>query len=478
MSILDSIKNIKNFQLGGKTATPGKIAEPKRVKEINLVPDIKNDFIKALKFRNFVFFLCIVVAASSLVVILIFLSIAGGQQGFINAKQNTIDALQKKIQDYSDLSDFLTIRDQLKNISSITENKKMMSRTFNILSAIIPTGDDYINISELSVDLADEAPNFTFEAQANAGTEPKIDYKVLDAFKKSMQYLRYDYGEYVDKNDKTIPAYCIVESSADGSTFRDPERGYFAYWLIDGEGCDPSAEEVEEEEDVLTTNNNLSDTELLTEENLVVTPRNVDYQTEDYEGQRVVKIWRTPQYTDWYKSNPSENEGYMDLSGVVHNIPHFNSSCITYSGTEKDNGTITWSTTNESCLLVPPADAEGNGGISIEDSSNGRNADEELVLRFSAVITFAPEVFNFNNHHMLALPPAGRRNVTDSYSQIQSIFAERATDCAQNDTECITTPTSDTNSSNSNGGSSNSGNNGGNTNDTKTESETEEEELW
>ena len=42
-------------------------------KEINLVPDIKDEFIKALKFRNFVFFLCIVVSASSLIVMLIFL---------------------------------------------------------------------------------------------------------------------------------------------------------------------------------------------------------------------------------------------------------------------------------------------------------------------------------------------------------------------------------------------------------------------
>ena len=430
-------------------------------KEINLVPDIKDEFIKALKFRNFVFFLCIVVAASSLVVMLIFLSIAGGQQGFITAKQNTIETLQKKIQDYSDLSDFLTIRDQLKNIEAITENKKMMSRTFNILSAIIPTGDDHINISELSVSLADEAPNFTFEAQANAGTDPKIDYKVLDAFKKSMQYLRYDFGEYVDKNDQVIPAYCLVESSADGSTFRDPERGYYAYWLIEGEGCNPSAEEDEEEDEEETT---FEETNLLTNDNEILKEatsttikeqpvqtlaEKTGYQIEQYDGLNVVRIWRTPQYTDWYKSDPSDDEPYMDLSGGIHNIPHFNSSCITYSGTEKDNGSVTWSATNESCLLVPPADAEGNGGISIEDSSNGRNADEELVLRFSAVITFAPEVFNFNNHHMLALPPAGRRNVTDSYAQIQSIFAERATDCAQNDTECITTPTSDSSSDDS-----------------------------
>ena len=51
------------------------------------------------------------------------------------------------------------------------------------------------------------------------------------------------------------------------------------------------------------------------------------------------------------------------------------------------------------------------------------------------------DVFNFTNHHMLALSPSGRYNVTDSYSQIQSIFAERATDCEKDDTVCTTTPT-------------------------------------
>ncbi len=477
--ILEKFKNLKIPKLdnlfGGKLGGQNATAEPK-VKEINLVPDIKNDFIKTLKFRNLVFFICIVVAISSTVVMLIFLSIAGGQQGFITAKQNTIDALQKKIEEYSDLSDFLTIRDQLSNIAEITENKVMMSRTFNILSAMIPTGSDYISISELNVNLENEegSPTFTIDAQANAGTDPQIDYKVLDSFKKSMRYLRYDYGEYVDKNDQTIPAYCIIETDNDGATLRDSEKGYYAYWLIEGEGCNPSAEDEEDEEVEETTTllqtQTFDDQELFTQEttieNLIAKPTLTDlsektgYQVEEYNGQNVVKIWRTPQYTEWYKANPQENEAYMDLDGNIHNIPHFNSSCITYSGAEKDNKTITWTTTNESCLLVPDNE-EGGEGIKIESSTNGRNADEELVLRFNAIITLAPGAFNFNNHHVLAFSPAGRRNVTDSYSQIQSIFAERASDCDKNDTECITTPTSDTSNS-----------------DNQNTEEEEEEEEW
>ena len=400
-------------------------------KEINLVPDIKNEFLKTLKFRNLIFFLCIIVASGSLIVILIFLSIAGGQQGFITAKQNTLKSLEQKINDYNDLSDFLTIRDQLGNIASITENKVMLSRTFNVLSAIIPTGADYINISELSVNLSGDAPTFTFDAQANSGTEPFIDYNVLDSFKKSMAYMRYDYGEYVDKNGDSIPAYCMIESDQEGATLRDAEKGYYAYWLVSGEGCNPAAEEKEEEEDSTNPENTEAAAPEPTAAELSQT---TGYYVEEWNGQKVVKIWRTPQFTDWY-------ETYMSLDGEIKDVPHFNSSCIKYSGEKKENNTITWSITNDSCKLVPDSDEEGTGGIRIEDSSNGRDSNEQLVLRFSAVITFAPEVFNFNNHHMLALSPAGRRNVTDSYSQIQGMFAERASDCQQDDTACITTPT-------------------------------------
>lgn len=430
-------------------------------REINLVPDIKDEFIKALKFRNLVFFICIVVASGSLIAILVFISISGGQQGIITAKKNTVDALYQKITDYRDLNDFLTIKDQLGNITAITENKTMASRTFGILSAIIPTGADYINISELSIDLSNANPTFNIEAQANAGTAPFIDYNILDSFKKSLQYIRYDYGDYIDKNGDTIPAYCVIENNADGSIMRDQTGGYYAYWLIDGEGCNPAVSYEDDSEDDTDTSDSsttsTSSSSTSTEPSVAerrklarIEAGHAGYTIENYQNQNVVRIWRTPQYQAWYKSNPAEGEPYMDLNGEIYNIAHFKSNCITYSGTENDNGTVTWSTSNNECRLVPEDDDDVQG-IVIEESSNGRDSDENLVLRFSAIITFAPEVFNFNNHHMLTLPPSGRRNVTDSYAQIQSMFAERATDCAQDDAACFTTSTRGNDTTNTSG---------------------------
>ncbi|MDO5451462.1 MAG: hypothetical protein Q4F56_00010, partial [Candidatus Saccharibacteria bacterium] len=211
-------------------------------REINLVPDIKDEMIKTLKLRNFIFFLCIAVAAVSVGATLLVGLIMGGQQLAIDSKKGTIENLSSKLNSYSDLNDFLTIKSQLDDISVLTDNKKVLSRTFNVLSAMLPTGADTITISELNVDLSNEEPTFTFDAQANAGTEPFIDYNVLDAFKKSMDYLRYDYGNYIDKNGNIIPAYCMIESGSDGAIFNDPNKGIYAFWTINGDGCNPSTD--------------------------------------------------------------------------------------------------------------------------------------------------------------------------------------------------------------------------------------------
>ena len=413
-------------------------------REINLVPDIKNEMIKTLKLRNFIFFLCIVVAGASIALTVIVGLVMGGQQIAIDGKQSTIKSLSSKLKSYSELDDFLTIKDQLGNIATLTSDKKVLSRTFNVLSALIPTGADTITISELNVNLSEETPTFSFDAQANAGKEPFIDYNVLDSFKKSMEYMHYDYGDYVDKNGNIIPAYCIIDSGDDGAIFKDASLNIYAFWTINEEGCNPSTSTDNTDSDSGSTSTNST----------------AGYDLETYDGKQVVRIWRTPQFNTWYKENPKENEPSISLDGQISNVPHFESNCIQYAGdNSKNSATPTWTTTY-SCALVPG----GIDGINISDSSNGRGASDELVLRFSATIALAPEVFNFNNHHVIAIPPSGRYNVTDSYTQVQAMFGERARDCAEGDAACADTSANGQSSSGQNSSNGSNNTNNGRTN--------------
>ena len=429
-------------------------------REINLVPDIKNDMIKALKLRNMIFFIAIVVASASVGVTLITALTMVGQQAALDSKAATITKLSDKLNSYADLKDFLTIRNQVGDIADITSEKKVFSRTFNVLSAMIPNGADTIKISELNVDLSEEAPTFAIEAQANAGQEPYIDYNVLDAFKKSLNYIHYDYGEYVDKNNNKIPAYCMIEAGNDGAVFNDPDRGYYALWTIDAEGCATS---------ITSENSSSEDSEDAASSSTA--PASSKYQSdsyEDYDGQRVVRIWRTPQFNQWYKTTETEGQPYMGLDGTISGVEHFNSSCITYSGEENSgSNSIKWTDRNDSCLIVP----EGENGITISFSSNGRDENNELVLRFSSSIVLDPEVFNFKNTHMLAIAPSGRRNVTDSYVQIQTMFSERATDCAQGDTSCTNNSVNSGGNQGTNGSNNSQQNNNQNQDNTTNSSE-------
>ena len=381
-------------------------------REINLVPDIKAEMIKTLKQRNFAFFICIIIAIASVAITILFGTIVGGQKLVIESKKASLDSLSAKLGSYGELNDYLTVRDQLGNLSTLASNQNVLSRTFDILSAMLPQGADTITISQLNVDLSGEQPTFTFDAQADAGQEPFIDYNVLDSFKKSMEYLRYDYGRYVDKDGNTIPAYCMIETSPEGSILQDPERGIYAFWTINAKGCNTNVENSTE-----------------------------GYQKENYQDQEVVRIWRTPQFSTWYHSATAENQPLMSLDGTITGVEHFESACVSYKGnTVIDPNEPKWERTNDQCLLVP----DGIQGIKIADSSNGRDSNNSLVLRFSAGIALSPEVFKFSNTHMLALAPSGRHNVTDSYVQIQAMFGQRASDCQEGDTSCSSNPTPQT----------------------------------
>jgi hypothetical protein len=364
--------------------------------------------------------------------------------------------MSQKLKDYGSLSEFLTIQKQLKQINEINENKKVLSRVFPVLSVILPAGPDKISISELNVNLDENT--LVFDAQADAKVSPYIDYRVLESFKKGITLMKYDYGRYVTANDEEIPSRCMVEGDKDGNTLVEEVKSngvtnkyIYAYWTKGKKGCDPARDDLSEEEPEEDDEDNNNVTNSGTAEDKADKSERTDEQIQedfnkklekldDYgkellykqvesgiklEDADVVKIYRSPRFSDWYKG------GYMSENGEISGVNHFRSECITYTGSEA-NGTMKWVTDN-SCMLSAEDPV-------IRDSSNGRDADGNLVLRFSATLTLEPGVFEFKNKHVMAISPSGQ-NVTDSYRQIEGMFAERAADCNDSDVICTTTST-------------------------------------
>lgn len=387
--------------------------------EINLVPDVKAEMIKAQKRRNLVFFVCGAFSAIAIGVVIVLGAVRAGQEIKIKSQDNTLELMSGKLVEYSGLNELLTIKKQLSDLKTIESDKRVFSRVFTVLASMLPTGSDTVTISSLSVDL--DASTMSLEGQANAGADTDgIDYRVLEAFTKQVGLMKYDYGRYVDKNGAEIPTMCISETDEFGIPYTD-ENGLYAFWAKGVKGCDPSVveedevvdeEEVEEAvaEEAEKENKEGEDKEGKTEE-----------KKEDTAAVEAIKIYRTPKFREWYASSN------METDGTIQGVPHFESQCITYTGVEM-NGNVKWVSEN-SCDLAP-------GGIEVTDSRNGRQSGGDLVLTFTGTIELDPAVFDYNNKHMIAIAPTGRVNVTDSLLQIETMFSERAIECAEGDTAC------------------------------------------
>lgn len=376
-------------------------------REINLVPDIKAEMIKALKMRNLILFVCIVVIASSVGGVLILSGIAGGQRIAINGQENKMKLMSKKMSELNGLSDILTIQDQLKYIKETNDKKKMLSRVFDVLSVLLYQGKDKVSLSELNVDLA--TSTLSFDAQADAGEPPYIDYRVIEAFKKKVSLMKYDYGRYVDEKGNQIPARCMVEHDEKGNILKKNGQVY-AIWKRGNEGCD-IADEKENKDSEKENKEKAEDNK----------DGNKDKKEEPKQKKADEEIFRVPKFEEWYKDKK------IDLSGRISDVAHFESSCIKYKGEKDKNEKVKW-TADNNCRLAKEE-------VAIRDSSNGRNASGSLVARFSSKIVLNSAIFDFKNKHMLAIQPA-EQNVTDSYVQVEAIFEQKAEDCLPNDKSC------------------------------------------
>jgi hypothetical protein len=387
--------------------------------------------------------------------------------------------------EYSELPEFLTIQNQINGISRIEDNQKVLSRAVSFLNSLIPNEGDKIEVSELKIDLT--TTTLSFDAQANA-LKDNIDYRVLEAFIKRTNMMTFDYGRYVDSTGLEIPSRCIEERNAAGVMYQE-NGNIYAIWHRGNKGCDPNRDDYAPNEDGSVTasqididvnSTSMKDnggesavTNLLN--NVVKENENEEEKKEETKKTINVfpdeKIYRTPQFTAWYNGDawktaedgiddkvPEDDDedtiynvtNYkytpeMSLDGSITGIPHFESKCITYAGedtTEEGDKkkSAKWTADNQ-CILVPE-------GVVINDSSNGRDADDNLVLTFSAAVQVNADAFAFRNKHVMAIGPNGQ-NVTDSYVQLEELFAAPATKCSAGDTECNNAPTS---SSSSNSG--------------------------
>ena len=159
--------------------------------EINLVPDVKQELIKAQRIRFTVITSAIFVGVASVgVVVALALYIFGVQALRGVSLDNDI---KKKGDDFAkvpDLSKTLTIQNQLAKISNLNNNKNIDSRIFDFLVGVLPQPNN-VQISDLSIDSSTKT--ITINGQSAEG------YAAAEVFKKTIEGVKVG---YIGINDK------------------------------------------------------------------------------------------------------------------------------------------------------------------------------------------------------------------------------------------------------------------------------------
>ncbi|MES2876551.1 MAG: hypothetical protein V4678_03720 [Patescibacteria group bacterium] len=172
--------------------------------EINLVPDVKLELLRARKQQKMVISIAIIVAVVSVGVVALMTSYAFGVQSIAEAiADGNIEKESNKLNDVKDLSKTLTIQSQLGKLSSVQEEKAVTSRLFDIIGVTVPSGENQIKVSQLSLDSAES--RIDIEAQAVNG------YEAMEVFKKTLAQTKFQYSVDGEEQDPVNIATSISE---------------------------------------------------------------------------------------------------------------------------------------------------------------------------------------------------------------------------------------------------------------------------
>jgi hypothetical protein len=164
--------------------------------EINLVPDVKQELIRAQRVRASVISTAIlvgIVAVGIVVVLAIWVFAVQTARDVIT--DNIIKSESQKLSNVEDISTTLTIQNQLTKLAQMHNGKHIDSRLFDILTTINPPAPNNVAITKLTLD-SDES-SIKIEAQAVSG------YPALEVFKKTIGATKLEYTE--DGEKQSVP---------------------------------------------------------------------------------------------------------------------------------------------------------------------------------------------------------------------------------------------------------------------------------
>jgi Tfp pilus assembly protein PilN len=148
--------------------------------QFNLLPDVKQEYIKTQRLKRLVIGVSLALSALVMVVFLVLIfSVYVVQKGNINNINHEIQTNSDTLKNTPNLSTILTVQGQLTSLASLDSQNPAASRLFEYLSQLVPTST---TISDLQI-------NFTQDNMTITGNAPSL--AVVTNFVDNLKYTAY-----------------------------------------------------------------------------------------------------------------------------------------------------------------------------------------------------------------------------------------------------------------------------------------------
>lgn len=181
--------------------------------EVNLIPDVKRELLKAQRARGVVISMSIlvsIIAAGVVVLLLVYMyGVQWARGAFLDGQINDKNTSLSKVED---LSKILTIQNQLSSITALNNSKNMTSRVFDVMSAVTPTDkNSVVSFSQITIAPGgvDTATAAAASSQTSTGGQFHLEgqtsnYESMEVFKKIISNTIFEYTVGTDKEVKKL----------------------------------------------------------------------------------------------------------------------------------------------------------------------------------------------------------------------------------------------------------------------------------
>ncbi len=130
--------------------------------QLNLLPDIKKEFINAQKTKALVVSTSIIITLAAIgLSVLLFVYVTFIQQLQVTLASDDIKTKTTQLNGVQDLSKYLTIQNQLAALPELHEGKGIYSRLFTFLPVLNPSSPSNVTLSQLQLSTTDKSITLT-----------------------------------------------------------------------------------------------------------------------------------------------------------------------------------------------------------------------------------------------------------------------------------------------------------------------------